>query len=216
MSYPLIDYKVINVFIIDDHYLINDAFNQLFDQELDGIKVIGSSLTVNQAILKIPQLEINVIILDLFIKLTDPILNFNYLRQHFPLIPIVILSGETSFEWKLKMFREGVCAYIPKDTEKNEILRIIYLVANGQTVMPEEISSAFTKVKDTQQKIFLTFEERELMRKITDGLSLKDVAKQYNKSISALEKSFKKIRVKFHARTNPELIRILFQSKNLC
>ena len=114
------------------------------------------------------------------------------------------------------MFREGVCAYIPKDTEKKEMLRIIYLVANGQTVMPEEISSALTRVKDTQQIIFLTFEERELMRKITDGLSLKDIAKQYNKSISALEKSFKKIRFKFKAKTNPELIRILFQSKNLC
>ncbi len=216
MSSLLIDREMINVFIIDDHYLINDGFNQLFDPELDGIKVIGSALNPHEAIQKISNLDIDVIILDLFIKFTDPVLNYNYIRKHFPSIPIVILTQEASFEWKLQMFHEGVSAYIRKDTEKSEILKILFLVANGHTVMPDEVSLALTKAKDSRENVFLTLEERELLKKITDGLSLKDVAEQCNRSISALEKSFKKIRIKFHARTNPELIRILFQSKNLC
>jgi len=216
MSSPLIDREMINVFIIDDHYLINDGFNQLFDPELDGIKVKGSALSPHEAIQKIRKLDIDVIILDLFIKLSDPVLNYNYLRKYYPSIPIAILTQEASFEWKLQMFREGVSAYILKDAEKSEILKIICLVANGHTVMPDEISSALTKEKDSRKNFFLTLEERELMKKITDGLSLKDVAEQCNKSISALEKTYKKIRMKFHARTNPELIRILFQSKHLC
>ncbi|MEI8006695.1 MAG: response regulator transcription factor [Bacteroidota bacterium] len=216
MSSQLIDREIINVFIIDDHYLINDGFNQLFDPELDGIKVKGSALSPHEAIQKIRKQDIDVIILDLFIKFTDPVLNFNYIRKHFPSIPVAILTQEDSFEWKLQMFREGVSAYIRKDAEKSEILKILSLVANGQTVMPEEISLALTKAKESQENVFLTLEERELMKKITDGLSLKDVAEQYNKSISALEKTYKRIRIKFHARTNPELIRILYQSKTLC
>ena len=206
---------MINVFIIDDHYLINDGFNKLFDQDHDGIHVVGSALNVEKALSKIPYLEVHVIVLDLFIKFLDPILNLNCLMRHFPSIPVIILSQETSLEWQINMFREGASAYISKEAEKKEILQIIYMVANGQTIIPIDISSELATKTNPLQNASLTCKEREIMQKMTTGFSMKEVAKQYNKSISSIEKSLKKIRQKFKAKTNFELIRILFQHKVL-
>jgi hypothetical protein len=34
---------MIRIFVIDDHYLILDSFNQLFDTEADNISVVGAA-----------------------------------------------------------------------------------------------------------------------------------------------------------------------------
>jgi DNA-binding NarL/FixJ family response regulator len=65
----------IRLFIIDDHFLINDGFNQLFDPEVDGIKTVGSAVSVESAVKQIHALDVHIIILDLYLKLFDPIFN---------------------------------------------------------------------------------------------------------------------------------------------
>jgi DNA-binding NarL/FixJ family response regulator len=207
--------NMIRVFIIDDHYMIQEGFIQLFNESEDGVHVVGSAFNIEEAIAKIPKLDVQIIILDLFIKFFDPIVNINCIRNKFPSIPIIILSQETSAEWQIKMFREGAAGYLSKEDKKSSILQTIYMVANGHNIIPTPIAQELKKNGKEPLYSTISQEEREIVGKMITGYTIKEVAATFGKSISAIEKALKKIRQKYNARTNFEMIHHLLKNKIL-
>ncbi len=206
---------MVKVFVIDDHYILLDGFNQLFDPETDDICVVGASTSVEEAIRLIPSLKVDVIILDLFIKMTDPVLNINSINKSLPGIPVLVLSGEVSLEWQLKMFRGGAKAYVSKEDNKDVLKGYILLVADGQSVIPDEILLQIKGKQKTFQKTSLDIQERELILSLVNGFTIKEIAERGNKSISLMEKTLRKARLKYNAQTTNELISILFHRKEI-
>ncbi|MEI8007766.1 MAG: response regulator [Bacteroidota bacterium] len=105
---------MVRIYIIDDHFLIGSGFKEEFNGNIDDIEIAGSAIDVLTAIKEIRQFQINIqiIVLDLFIKFLDPIANYRLLHENFPLIPIVILSHESSPEWQIKMFKQGIKGFV--------------------------------------------------------------------------------------------------------
>ena len=204
---------MINVFIIDDHYLIHDGFNQLFNKEEDQIEVVGSALNINEALVRIPQLPVNIIILDLYIKFDDPVLNISCLKQTFPLLPVVILSQEESIDWQVKMFKEGASGYLFKEDKKQIISLTIQMVAGGQNVIPANIVPLLSQNNKDMAGSSITYEDKKLIHKMIEGSNIKEISKIFGKSISSIEKELKKIRLKFNAKTNFELLHYLIKNK---
>lgn len=131
---------MIGLFAIDDHFLIIEGLYSAFNPETDEIGLVGSALSIEEAMKKIPGTPTDIIVLDLFIKDTDPVANFRQLRNAFPAIPIVILTMEDSQRWQIKMFKLGVMGFLNK-TEKKETMKNVFIqVANGNLVMPDKVS----------------------------------------------------------------------------
>ena len=176
---------------------------------------MGASTSVEEAIRLIPSLKVDVIILDLFIKMTDPVLNINSINKSLPGIPVLVLSGEVSLEWQLKMFRGGAKAYVSKEDNKDVLKGYILLVADGQSVIPDEILLQIKGKQKTFQKTSLDIQERELILSLVNGFTIKEIAERGNKSISLMEKTLRKARLKYNAQTTNELISILFHRKEI-
>jgi len=131
---------MIGLFSIDDHFLIIEGLYKTFDPVADGIGLVGSAFSVEEAILKIPQTRTDIIVLDLYIDESDPVENFQRLRKAFPAIPIVILSMEDAKRWQIKMFKLGVMAFLNKTEKKETMKNVLLQVADGNLVMPEQVS----------------------------------------------------------------------------
>ena len=131
---------MIKLFAIDDHFLIIDGLYKAFNSETDGIGLVGSALTIEEAMEKLKVIEADIIVLDLFIHDTQPVGNFHLLHHAFPSIPIVILTMEDSLRWQIKMFKLGVMGYLNKG-DKKEIMKSVFIqVANGNLVIPDRVS----------------------------------------------------------------------------
>jgi len=103
---------MIRLFVIEDHFLIVSGLKNSFRSGKEGIRIIGSATNVRDAVEQLKLINTDIIILDLFIKDDSPIENIRTIIASYPLIPIVILTVETSVAWKKKMFREGAKAYL--------------------------------------------------------------------------------------------------------
>ena len=133
---------MIKLFAIDDHFLIIEGLYKSFNPDSKEVEVVGSALSIEEALEKLPTMPIDIIVLDLFIRETDPISNFKQLRSAFPSIPIVILSMEDTLEWKVKMFKLGVHAFLNKGDKKETMNDVFIQVAAGKSIIPDEVSRA--------------------------------------------------------------------------
>jgi DNA-binding NarL/FixJ family response regulator len=125
------------LYIIDDHYLIIEGLCSTFDLESDDFEVVGGSLSVDEALKKIDPERVDILILDLFIRNSDPISNLTRLITAFPGQPVVIISYETCMLWQVEMFRPGIKAYVNKEDPKSEMTRKLNIVASGEVVIPD-------------------------------------------------------------------------------
>ena len=133
---------MIKLFAIDDHFLIIEGLYKSFNPDSKEVEVVGSALSIEEALEKLPTMPIDIIVLDLFIRETDPVSNFQRLRSAFPSIPIVILSMEDTLHWKVKMFQLGVHAFLNKGDKKETMNDVFIQVAAGKSIIPDEVSRA--------------------------------------------------------------------------
>lgn len=204
---------LIRLYIIDDHFLIIDGFFSSFDLESEEFEVVGGSLTVNEALEKITQETVDVIILDLFINNTNPVSNFLKVHQTFPSIPIVILSHEESQDWQMEMFRHGIRAYINKNDSKEVMKQQLCRVFAGDTVIPDQIAKFLISANNVNHNRHLDASTKEIIDDLATGLTIKEIAHKLNQSDSSIEKKLNRLREYFHAKTNIELVcKVLHQS----
>jgi DNA-binding NarL/FixJ family response regulator len=131
---------MIGLFAIDDHFLIIEGLYKAFNPETDEIGLVGSALSVEDAMNLIPETKTDIIVLDLFIQETNPVANFRMLSAAFPNIPIVILTMEDSLRWQIKMFKLGVMGFLNKADSKEVMKSVFVQVASGNLVMPDKVS----------------------------------------------------------------------------
>jgi len=195
----------IKLFVIDDHAVTLLGLFQVFDIDQHGIKVIGSSLTIDEPVNHLPDPMPDVILLDLFLGDQDPVKNLERLRNSFPSTPIIIYSCDTSICWQVKMFQHGVNAYLSKGAEPNCLIETIQRVSQNETIISSEISDILLARDSSSRENQLPEEFCELIHMLANGYSYKEIAKKLRKSPSAVTKQLALIRSIFKVKSNVEL-----------
>lgn len=179
----------------------------------DKYSIAGSSCFIDSAIKEIPLDKPDVLILDLYIRKLDPLVNIRKLKQNFPTLPIIIHTFETCFSRKLQMFREGIRAWVSKDEDLQAIVRAIDEVSSGASVIPYDVGRILSRDKEGNEEIQLTSDELNILGLLSSGKCCKEIAVDLCKSISSVEKSLQRIREKLGAKSNEELIFRLLQKQ---
>lgn len=162
-------------------------------------------MNIPESLQKISPENVDIIILDLFIGQSDPIVNLELIQKNFPTIPVVILSQESSLFWQVIMFRHGIKAYLHKEGDKPLMIQRLLQVFQGETIMSNEVAEIL--VKGSRTKSFeLSLEYKDILSYLTQGFMPKEIAKKLNQSESSIEKKLKHIRELYSARSNYELI----------
>ncbi len=204
---------MINVFIIDDHPAIIEGLVFLLSEEDSGIQVTGSAVNMSQALEYIPNLNIQVIILDLFVGKDSPLDNLNLLKNICPDAAIMIFSAEDTIQWKYRMFKAGVNAFLSKCETTDIIIPTIHAISDGTVFQTDADKKNFLAWSLVENSSGFTATELEIGQKIAYGLSLKEISSQTGKSLSSIEKLLCSLRNKACANSNPDLIRILIHRK---
>ena len=207
---------MIRLHIIEDHPIIVDGIRQRLRHKQDGITLTGSSDTIEQFLKEANPETFDLIILDLWLPNRDPFENLKLIRQNFPMKPVVIFTQETNSYWIKVMMENGASAYLLKNAERREFNETLEKVFKGNTVMPVySLDKTAPNANNTllQQNYFLKPSERIIVVQLANGASLKSIAKNQTSTVSAIEKTLKKIRTNYNVSTNPELIRVLMEQK---
>ncbi|GEM_PF-362373 len=202
---------MINLYIIDDDFLILEGFISVFNDDLSGFNVAGNSTILDNALNEIPSLPVDIILLDLHMKQnSSPGEDFQRLKKRFPAIPIVILTYDYDTKWEMIMMKLGANAYINKGIEPASLKEILQMVAEGDTIISKKVSRLIVSTErpaSTVQQIPGYF---EIIEGIANGSPLKEIAGKLNLEESTIGKRLKSIRAALQVKTNAEMIYKLF------
>ena len=206
---------MIRLIVIEDHPIILDGLRNRFRASRDEISIVEHAITVENAIEAVKPDQFDIILLDLWINKTDPYQNMSLLNAAFPGKPIVIYSMEESSYWIRTMIDLGAKAFLNKSVDRQEMKETIEAVMNGKTISPPVLSTKGAVENSSRDKYWLKPNEREIVTLLSKGMSLQEISERKHLTVSAIEKTMRKIRKQIGAKSSSEMIKILVNNKEI-
>lgn len=177
------------ILLADDHAMVRDGLVPFLERLQPGASVIeaGSFPEAQNAVRSNP--DLGLAILDLYMPGMNGLAGLTALREEFPGLPIVILSGSTKPEDALQAIEHGACGFVPKTMRGETILGVLRLVLSGEKYIPPFLFD----YRDSQPQPApqpsaapgsplgqLTPRERDILEMIVDGAPNKVIARELN------------------------------------
>ena len=181
----------ISVLIADDHKLIRDTWSYILnnDPRFQVIAECGDSeAAVEAAKIKRP----NIVLMDINMM---PISGFEAterIRKVSPMSKIIGVSMHSQPAYAKKMLQIGAKGYVTKNSSKEEMMKAILEVFNGNKYICDEIKNNISELvleenKDVPNVNALTEREIQIINLIKDGQSSKEIAGHLNISLKTVE-----------------------------
>ena len=201
---------MIRLFIIEDNLtIIVSGFKRLFFPARDGIDIVGTCETVENAISTADVSTFDLFVLDLWLENRLPIQNIRLLKKQFPDKPILIYTSENSLTWKRSMLKEGATGYVTKKANRAELKSAIEKTSIGENYFPVELDQIAKKKNnedDNPTSGKLTSGQIEILNMVATGMKYNEIAGLMTMSESNLVKTLMSLRQKYNVRNNTALI----------
>ncbi len=189
------------ILIADDHRLIREGLKAQL-AELDGeVQILEAwdAATVWAAARGHPDLDLA--LLDLHMPGMNKAQSIAQLRESFPSLPVVVLSGDEDPLDVEEILRIGASGYIPKTTSGPVMINALRLVlAGGQylpslllgerSALPAQTAPPALVREEPQEKdgaALLSPRQREVMDLLADGLSNKIIAQRLDLTVGTVK-----------------------------
>jgi DNA-binding NarL/FixJ family response regulator len=128
------------ILVVDDHVLIRDALRGVL-KELKGEADVLEASDCRQAMALIAENanDLGLILLDLNLPDRDGFSALSELRERYPGISVVVLSGQHDRSSVVKALDLGALGFIPKSGQREVMLSALQLVFAGGIYIPPEI-----------------------------------------------------------------------------
>lgn len=203
----------ITILLADDHELVRNGIKALLQSD-DSLQVIAEAANGREALDKIASEQPDLAIIDVRMPELNGIETVAHVIQSGSTTKPIVLSMHDSEEYVLKSIEAGSFGYLLKDTSKEEFLRAIHMVANGEKYFSADISQILANkylenltsgpnnapTSPATPSITLTKREKQVMDMALEGFSNKEIASNLNKSVRTIEAHrfnlMKKLKVK--------------------
>ncbi|MGH9247841.1 MAG: response regulator [Acidimicrobiales bacterium] len=185
------------VLIVDDHAIVRRGLRSILELERD-IEVVAEAGTAAEAMKAAEHSRPEIVLLDLRLGPDDDregLVLCSRIVERLPATRVVVLSTFLEERLVLEALRRGAQAYVLKDVDAVELVRIIRAVSRGESGFDSRSAAvvarsiAGDRAESTAPR--LTDREREVVKLITEGLSNREIGTAVFLSEST---------VKFHVR----------------
>lgn len=200
--------------LVDDHDIFLKGLQKILEYE-DDLRVINTFKSGRAILANLPNLKIDVLVLDIQLPDVQPEELLQEVRKISPNLPILYLTllRGTRFFHKLQKF--NIQGYVLKDSPTEELINAIRIVASGATYFSEkvEIAGFEDEYKNTltysDQKVndILSPREIEVLKFVCQEYSSADIAAKLFLSIGTVDTHRKNILVKLGVSNTVGLVK---------
>jgi DNA-binding NarL/FixJ family response regulator len=176
------------VLIADDHPLFRHGIHEFLNLAPD-LQVVGEATSGEEAIVQAEALHPDLILMDVNMPGVNGVEATRRILHDSPNIRILVVTMFEDDGTVFAAMRAGARGYILKDAEKENILRAIQAVGNGEAIFSPTIATRLIDFFSTQastlpKEIFpsLTEREREILQLIARGKSNAEIARELSLS----------------------------------
>ena len=206
------------IYIIDDHALFRNGLISLLESRQISAKAAASP---EQGLQEIPDLLIDIILLDLRMPSMSGIDVLKALKEQNEQTPIVMLTTSTEERDLRDCLKHGAQGYLLKDMDPDELVDALNEVSTGSIVVAQDMTHVLAKVlrnelTDNEPSFeALTNREKEVACQVAHGHSNKVIARELGISDGTVKLHVKSILKKLSLNSRVE-VAVMVTEKGYC
>jgi two-component system nitrate/nitrite response regulator NarL len=182
--------RQIRVLLAEDHPVVRKGIIAILSQHPD-VQVLGEAKDGQEALSRARELTPDVILMDIDMPRLHGLEATELLRKELPQVKVLLLSGQPSTRYVMRIIQSGARGYVPKEASAQELFQAVETVAAGRTCFgPEVAKFALDQiVRQSGDAIDrqLSDREREILVLIAEGLYNKEIGVRLNISTRTVE-----------------------------
>lgn len=207
----------LRILIVDDHQMFREGIRRRLEQEPD-ITVVGEADSAEDALAKVPETNPTIVLLDIRLPKVSGIELARRLRQQWPDLKILVLTGYDFDQYVRAVAKVGVSGYLLKTAPQDTVVQAIRVVAAGGAVLPPAIASKVLQHYSVDSSLVregmmgeLTLRETEVLELLHQGIRNADIAQRLSISPRTVEAHVSSIISKLGAQSRTGAIRIALE-----
>lgn len=180
---------MIRILIADDHTILRDGLKQILSVCSD-MKVAGEADNGLDTLHKIRTEEWDVILLDMSMPGKSGIELIKQIKREKPKLPVIILSMHKEDQYAVRTIKAGASGYLCKDSASAQLVNVIRKVAGGgifiSQEMAEKLAHGLHAPSEEPAHTLLSDREYQVFMKLVQGMSLTEIADEFNLSVKTV------------------------------
>lgn len=197
-----------SILIADDHQLIIDGISKILQEE-KGIAAVYTAANGQDAVDMLGKYDIDCVLMDLNMPVLSGHDATKIIKQRNPGVKVIVVSMLSDASVIAKLLKVGADAFIIKNMGKDELLRAIDRVMDGEKYISPELrfnlNSPNSKKADKQDH--LTPRELEIIKQIGEGLTNQEIAAKLFLSPATVDTHRKNVLAKLELKNTAALIK---------
>jgi len=199
----------IKIFITDDHYMVVEGIRSMLLQE-KNIEWMGHAMTATSCMAFLNKQQPDVLLLDINMPDISGIDLCKEIKEKYPEILIIGLSSFNQQSYIQKMMQNGASGYVLKNASREEIVKAVESIMNGNIFLSNEASQTMRENKDAVIPV-ITRREKEVLQLIAEGLINKEIAEKLFISTTTVDTHRNSLLSKFDVKNTANLIKLAAQ-----
>lgn len=207
---------MIRILIVDDHAIVGGGLKQ-FLGSVGGFEIGGEARTGAEALAMIKNEHWDLLLLDIGLPDMNGIEVLKQVKRNCPKLPVLVFSMYAEDDYALAALEAGAVGYLPKDSAPDEILAAIRRASAGERYLSPMLAEKLLNGTVLSAKKFLhdtlSAREFEVMRMLSQGLSLTEIAERLHLSPKTVSTYRARVLEKLGLRHNADITRYVLKHK---
>ena len=178
----------IRILLADDHVMVRQGLRVLLEQA--GMIVIGEASDGQEALRLAHEHTPDVAVLDIAMPSLNGLETARRLRETVPQTKIILLTMHTEEPYVLEALQAGAVGYVLKSQAAGDIVQAIRDALQGAIYLSSRVAHTVVQAYLTRSSLSpdpLTSREREIVQRIAEGQTTKEIASDLGLSVKTVE-----------------------------
>jgi two-component system, NarL family, response regulator NreC len=210
----------IRVMLTDDHTLFRQAIRNLLNSEPD-LEVVGETSNANEAVALAAELRPDVAVMDIGMSGMSSFEATRQIRRDRPETKVLFLSMYDDEDYLAESVDVGASGFILKDSPADQLVTAIREVCRGGSFLSPRLLARLVNGFRMQGRGpercsrlgSLTKREREILKMLAEGHSVKDIATFLDLSVKTVEAHKFNLMRKLDIHNKAQLVQYAIQKK---
>jgi DNA-binding NarL/FixJ family response regulator len=207
---------VIRILIADDHAVFRRGLKETLADSLSKV-TFGEASTAKEALDCVRRQGWDIVILDISMPGKSGLDILNELKTLRPKLPVLFLSMHPEEQFARRALKSGAAGYLSKESVPEELKLAVQRVMKGGRYVSESLAERLAfdlrKGADTPLHELLSDREFQVLRMISSGKTVKEIAADIALSVKTVSTYRRRILEKTGMKSTADLIRYALQSK---
>lgn len=210
--------KRTRILICDDHTLFVEGIKAMLRNE-SSLEIVGEARDGRQAVELVKELKPDLLLMDVSMPDMNGFDATQRVHELDPNIKVLILTMHDEEELVARCLEAGAAGYIIKDAPASQLLYAIEMVQKGERylspVVLKQVVAGYVKNSNVPQTSYdrLSPREREVLKLLAEGLSVKEIATRLNLSVKTVDVHKTNLMKKIDVHDRTELIKYAIRQK---